>query len=785
LWILVTAAVVAQEPSTDTEVSRLVAAWRRQIENRALDISRRTVILLEACQAIDRAAQASTNAPARQRHWSEAVALIDQFLQQNSDVPRARALQLQAGIYRWAQGESWRQMALLEPADPKPRAEAITALDDAIKRYRAASSAENNLTLAENLRFRLAEALADRAQLEPPAAVGRRAREDEAIKLLDPLPAEQSLSGYWHLLLADLLRRSGKPAEAEKELLEAAKAKSPPPEPELIDVRVSLLMGEKKLTEAIKEIEASRIGRAAKALWMARVHLAQRLGASEGPERFRAEADLFHWLKELKDGTSPEYRIALLELAKSQITPDPRNPPEVWDLLASAYAMAGEPAQAGAEMLRAASRAVDLGKADEAAAYRLKGGAYLFQADRFQEADVALTQVVDGSATLAAAQRARAGMLRALARGRALALQLPGASLEQYTTALDRQIRDFPQEAATDEARWLRGQLALASSDRRQVDALWTAISPGSPRWVESRLALVELDRSELERGLINPDPQKLKALAKKTDRFLAESLRQARADSDLAELSLARARLNLTPLAGDAESARQDCERLLHLALMPSLHYRARLYRMISLAELGRYVEAEREAQNHFSWRPTGDLDALFEATRLLDQCASFATTDLAQRRFGLVLRLIVEPLQSPMEKLEPEQRSELALRWTRSLLFVGADRDARRSLSSWRELPETKSDRLLRDLGDTYDRLQIYTLAIDVHRLRNKNNPAGSPAWFDARYALALAYFRTGQFDRAARLIDGTQILHPELGGGELHDRFIRLRQRLGENP
>ena len=55
----------------------------------------------------------------------------------------------------------------------------------------------------------------------------------------------------------------------------------------------------------------------------------------------------------------------------------------------------------------------------------------------------------------------------------------------------------------------------------------------------------------------------------------------------------------------------------------------------------------------------------------------------------------------------------------------------------------------------------------------------------WFDARYALALAYFHTGQYKEAAQLIDATAILHPELGGGELHEKFIRLRQRLGEKP
>lgn len=113
---------------------------------------------------------------------------------------------------------------------------------------------------------------------------------------------------------------------------------------------------------------------------------------------------------------------------------------------------------------------------------------------------------------------------------------------------------------------------------------------------------------------------------------------------------------------------------------------------------------------------------------------------------------------------------------------MFFGQDLDARRSLSAWKGAPSTDDDRILRDLGDTYSRLEVYTLDIDVQRLRLQNNPTGSLPWLDARYALALAYYHSGQLREAAQLIDATTILHPDLGGGELHEKFIRLRQRLG---
>ena len=77
----------------------------------------------------------------------------------------------------------------------------------------------------------------------------------------------------------------------------------------------------------------------------------------------------------------------------------------------------------------------------------------------------------------------------------------------------------------------------------------------------------------------------------------------------------------------------------------------------MVALVELGRYVEAEREAQTHSEWDVPAERAALFDAVRLLDQCASIAATDLRQRRFGLVLKLLVEPVLTLDQKFSTER--------------------------------------------------------------------------------------------------------------------------------
>ncbi len=114
--------------------------------------------------------------------------------------------------------------------------------------------------LAENLRFRLAESLADRASLEPVDSPGRRSRESEAVDLLAQTPGDSSaLTGFWLLLKADLLRRLGKPEEAETQLNAAVKSPSAPPASQVAEVKLPLLLDRKKYPEAIEFLKTAHV----------------------------------------------------------------------------------------------------------------------------------------------------------------------------------------------------------------------------------------------------------------------------------------------------------------------------------------------------------------------------------------------------------------------------------------------------------------------------------------------------------------------------------------------
>jgi Tfp pilus assembly protein PilF len=776
----------SQEPAPVDELAQYLATSQRKINDTSLDITQREATALEMVGTLDRAAQAEFAVDKRQRRWAQSIEILDAFNKQDPGHPRTREFQLQAAVYRWAQGRSWRELSELNPADSRAREQMAAAFGDAIVRLKGIAVAEAEKVVNENVRFRLARALADRAELDPANSAGRRIQENDAIELLKEPMSEPGLKGFAGLLKADLLRRANRLDEASAELDAAFRLDPPPPEREVLAVRVPVLLSLKKYQEAETAVRGSHLSDAAKELELVQIALAEMAGQESGGDRFPIEQRLFRIVEALRRRKTSETRLALVALARSAVEPDSRHEPAVWDILAEANELQGNAEKASELEQHAASRAEALGQTEAAAGYRLRGGGFLFQSGKYAEADALLSKVADDPK--AGGVRAKAGMLRGLARGRALAAGAPGMTTAAYAEALQQQIRDFPKDPSTDEARWLLGALARASGESSKADGLWAQISPDSARWLDSRLAAADLKRIALESEISTSEQHRLTELYQQAQTFLDENLSRARNETQQAELSLAIARLNLVPKVGRPQLARARCEGVGRSTLDPLERYRSRLYRMIALVRLGPpYLEAEREAQSHSTWaEPTGRA-ALLDAIGLIDLCASVSDADLHQRRMGLVLRLLTQPMlqETDEEKLTPEERTVLKLRLARAYLFLGDEANARASLRGWTGPPRSASDDFLRDLADTYSRLEAYELAIDVQRLRSKNLSTGSPAWFDARYGLALAYFHAGQLKESAQLIDATAILHPELGGGTIEKKFIRLRQRLGTRP
>ena len=196
-------------PSLAADGPDLAGSLRATLANTSLSIDDRARRALEGATSIDQFAQESADPAARRKLWGQATGLLDEFLAKNPIVASAPLIRFQAGVYRWAEGRSFAEQFALSPADVQARAGAVQALDDAIARLRAVGLKPLDPAdpLAQNVRFRLAQAIADRSKLEPENDVTRLASEREALGMLDSSLNAPGLRAFVRLLRAELANR--------------------------------------------------------------------------------------------------------------------------------------------------------------------------------------------------------------------------------------------------------------------------------------------------------------------------------------------------------------------------------------------------------------------------------------------------------------------------------------------------------------------------------------------------------------------------------------------------
>ena len=759
-----------------------VAKARAAMLNASTPIEERVTRAMEVAADLDRLAQEARTIAERRERWGQAAGLLEDFAHANPDAEAAPVARFQAGVYLWAEGRSFADRVDVAPADAPARASAIDRFDRAIALFRrvgVTSRSKEGEPLAQNVRFRLAQALADRARLDRDADPHRAEAEREAVALLDRAVADPKFRGFARLLRGELNNRLGQFTQAQIDIEEAEKT-GPPPDPEsLARAKVAALIGRGQFAEARKVADGLKGDEAARAWLALRVLLGQRKLTAPGRDRSAIDAEAFGLVAGLRDSPRPEASRALMDLASVVDEPGEGRPLDWWDVLAEGHLRLGNPSRAGRVLGKGADRGEASGQDEAATTMRMKAGACLFEADKFAEAERQLARVGDDEAA-PLDLRARAGMLLALARGRAVALKQPGATEAAYRTALEDQVRRFPDATTTGEARWLLGKVRLTEGRRDEAIALWSAVPRGQGRWLESRLEAADALRDAVADQKVNGDQ---KAIARKADQardFLAVAEKEAGEGNEAVEIALRVALLELVPEVGRVEAALAACDRILKGAARPDQHEQARLVRLVALARNGQMVEAERDAREEA--RKVAPA-SLLPPVRLLDRLASETDAEQARRRLGKIDNILAARLAKEPEDLPAGIRDEARLRLARSFLFASDANAARREIAAWGGPTDTIDDALLRDLADTYFRLEAYPLAADAERLRGNRLKPGSPGWFESRYNLALAYFRLAKTKDARQVIDATAILHPELGGGELKEKFDRLRQRLAQ--
>src|SRR5262249_51789462 len=150
----------------------------------------------------------------------------------------------------------------------------------------------------------------------------------------------------------------------------------------------------------------------------------------------------------------------------------------------------------------------------------------------------------------------------------------------------------------------------------------------------------------------IRNDPARVRQKLDEARSFLAATLAECKTDAERAAVDLALARLELTPEIGRAEDALKLCERILRSAGQVEQHDRARRLKIVALAELNHFVEAEQLARAEAQRAP---LRELLETARVLDSIATETESDLRMRRFGLILRILLAPVLERLNDLTP----------------------------------------------------------------------------------------------------------------------------------
>ena len=762
------------------ELDQHAAAQRKLIEDTRRPIAIRERLALELASALDRAAQSSTKLDERRRRWDEAISLLEGFNEQTRRHIQAEAFALQAAIYRWAIGRDDASVAESRPADAEARRRAGQGLDAAIARLRSLESAQKE-PLGSNVRYRLAQALADRADLEAVAEARASARE-EAARLLSKPCHEPGLRGYGEALRAELLAHLGRFEEAEA-ALKSAEGPNPPPAADLRAARVEVALAHEQPDVAWHAAQGARPDEPGAAALAVRVRLAQRAARPPGPSRDEAEVDAFRRLDTFRAADPAGARPVLAELARRVERPCAAVGPEGWDTLAEARLVVGDPEGACNLAAEGAELADAIGRPERARPLRFRAGAIAFQAGKFVRAEALLAPLAADAD--AGPLRPKASLLRALSLGRARALGEAGASTDRYRLALESHLRDHPTDPTSNEARWLLGRLRLDAGDRAGAVAIWSAIAAETPRRLDARLALGSLLRRDVEEAMLGGDLDAGRARLALAASQNHESLAEATRPADRAELSLAGATLDLIPGLEHPEQARRAVDPLVAAAPSTALQARARLIRAVAQAEAGRYLDAERDARDAL---PVATAADLLTAARLLDRFATAADTDLVRRRVGTMTRSIADRTLDSSGSLTPAETYEANLRRVRSALHRGEVGPARALLRSWSGPNDPPDNDTLRDLADTYARLDDADAASDAYRLLMGRCSAGTPPWFDARLGLATALAQSGRVDQARQLVEATAILHAGLGGGTLKARFERLRGRLAiraKNP
>ena len=691
--------------------------------------------------------------------------------EKNPDHPSQREFRRRVASIRFDEAESWARQADLEPTSTEPKRLAL-------QRFREAESELRDLlkppapddSTTRRVLATLGRLLSEVDDREPSK---NSSRLEEALALLENAGEEKTVDDK--LLQIDLLRRLGKLDDAERRLKAISQVPQAPPRRLVLPVQVRLAVARQHFDEALKELKATGESLGPIGLLRVETRLAQRKALAPGPQRQEAERGAFEQVEALRDANDLDYRLALFRLTREVNEPASTLPPRFWGVLAEGRFLLGQPDEAARLWTVGAAHAESDRRGEVAWNFRYRAAAAWYDAGKFARA-AALFHRIEQSPS-AGSLRPKSGLLRSAALRRLWEGEPSPARRRDYLAALHEQIDKFPTDPTAGEARFSLGMAQQENGEESEAMATFEKVPAGHARRLDALRAIALILRRRLEAVAPIGDPELVRQMAQTARNQLEQAQSEFSDPAARAEIDLDLARLELIPQVSALPDAKRRLDKLRGGPLRPETRTRADVVQVERFLRQELFPEAERQAR--LVLEAAGDAD-LIDLAEFVDSLASETTSDVMLKRCGGILEQVADRLRSRSPTTTaPRLRERLGLWKIRGLLFRGDTDSAARQAPSLLKAAEAAPNTRLR--ADTLLRLGDFPGAERLYRRLGQETDSGSLPWFAARYGLAATLAKKGDSAAAKRLIDGTALLNPDLGGPVLKSRFERLLRRL----
>lgn len=763
-WVfaMVVGLVIPAISATADELDRYLATIQRQIDDTSRPVAERKRLALEAAGALDRAAQDGRDAPAARAAWERASGILEAFAGRleaaaagEGEGESANALRLQAAIYRWAQARTLFVVAALDPANPDAREAAASGLEVAIAALRPLVAAEEARVSVE-ARYRLAQALADRAGLEAEAQACSATRTEALGLLRGSWDAVPGLGGHALRLRSELLLEQGRPEDALEALRSAPKGAEP--RVSLIGLQARALAALGRLGEGRELVAEALAAGADRDEVLLDVLLSGVAGARNDKER---EAIAHEALERVSRRTGSAGRLSRITAAKVIPTLKQGLTAVDREVLAEGLLLLGRAAAAAGE-LDAGSGSATSG--DERGRLRYQGALAWREAGDPSASRRGFEAIL--SDPEAQAWHAQAAL--------ALALGRPGVAVDRAD--LGDVIARYPDDPAADEARMLLGWELVGQYRDEEALRAWEGVARGRPRHSDALIARIELLLEDLETALAS-EAGNSEAIRERLVSLLDTNSRLEPEQTVQRSIKFARLCLELVDWMIWRERAEQDLEKALRLPMRRIERERLEILDTAVRIRAGRHAEGERLSRERFG---TFGIASLLEGGERLERIACASTLDVERRRFGT---LCGEASGAVLRREGVGHRDHF-----RAVLLASRAADLRGdrpgALSALEELkvePSALSPRDRLALAETRRRAgQAARALVDYDSLAQAGAP-GSPLWLAARLGMSRCHLDDGRPERARQVLEATAVLAPELGGDAFRGQFETLRRRL----